>query len=175
MSYHGSSSSPCPEPISRPCLTFRYKLFLFFRSGVVSHPPPQPTSWRTAPCRLSATAYSIYSQLSSMSDVRSNDSIYIYIYIWFRRRNTVSFTEALGICLFTTASRTALGPTQPPIYWLPGALSLGVKRPARETDHSPLSTADCMELCLHSPNTPSWRGAELYINELSVSIHSCVP
>jgi hypothetical protein len=29
--------------------------------------------------------------------------------------------------LFTTASRTALGPTQPPIQWVTGALSLGVK------------------------------------------------
>jgi len=39
--------------------------------------------------------------------------------------------------LFSTASRTALGPTQPPIQWVPGALSLGVKRPGREADHSP--------------------------------------
>jgi hypothetical protein len=29
----------------------------------------------------------------------------------------------------STASRTALGPTQPPIQWVPGALTLGVKRP----------------------------------------------
>jgi hypothetical protein len=33
----------------------------------------------------------------------------------------------LGIVLFTTTSIMALGPTQPPIQWVPGALFLGVK------------------------------------------------
>jgi hypothetical protein len=32
----------------------------------------------------------------------------------------------LGISLFTIASRTALGPTQPPIQWVPGTLPLGL-------------------------------------------------
>jgi hypothetical protein len=36
----------------------------------------------------------------------------------------------------------ALGPTQPPIQWVPGALSLGVKRPEREADHLPPSSAE---------------------------------
>jgi hypothetical protein len=70
----------------------------------------------------------------------------------------------LGILLFTTASRTALGPTQPPSQWVPGALSLGIKRPGREADHSHLSSAEvkeCVKLYLHSPNTYSWRGAWL--------------
>jgi hypothetical protein len=48
----------------------------------------------------------------------------------------------LGIFIFTTASRTALGPTQPPIQGVPGALSLGVKRPGREADNSPPSSAE---------------------------------
>jgi hypothetical protein len=48
--------------------------------------------------------------------------------------------RGLGILLFTTVSRTAPGPTQCPIQWVPGALSLGVKRPWREADHSPPST-----------------------------------
>jgi len=36
--------------------------------------------------------------------------------------------RGLRIFLFTTASSTALGPTLPPIQWVPGVLSLGVKR-----------------------------------------------
>jgi hypothetical protein len=53
--------------------------------------------------------------------------------------------RGLGIFLFTTASRMALGPTQPPIQWLPGSLFLGVKRPGREADHSPPSSAEVKE------------------------------
>jgi hypothetical protein len=43
----------------------------------------------------------------------------------------------LGIFLFTTASRTALGSTQPPIQWVPGA-----KRPGREACHSHPTSAE---------------------------------
>jgi hypothetical protein len=50
--------------------------------------------------------------------------------------------RGLGIFLFTTVTRTALGPTQPPIQWVPEALSLGVKRPGREADHSPPYSAE---------------------------------
>jgi hypothetical protein len=77
---------------------------------------------------------------------------------WFESRH------GLGIFLFTTASRPALGPTQPHIQWVPGALSLGVKRPGREANHSPPSSAEVkewLELYLYSPNTPPWRGAQL--------------
>jgi hypothetical protein len=44
------------------------------------------------------------------------------------------------------------------------ALSLRVKRPGREADHSPPSSAEVKErvkLHLYSPNTPSWCGAQL--------------
>jgi hypothetical protein len=70
----------------------------------------------------------------------------------------------LGIFVFITAYRTALGPTQPPVQWVPGSLSLGVKLAGREADHSPPSSAEvkqCVVLYFHSPNTPSESGAQL--------------
>jgi hypothetical protein len=42
-----------------------------------------------------------------------------------------------GNFLFAT-----VGPTQPPVQGVPGDLSLGVKRPGREADHSPLFSAE---------------------------------
>jgi len=53
---------------------------------------------------------------------------------------------------------------QLPIQLVPGALSMGVKLQGLEADHSPPSSAEvkeCVELYLHSPDTPSWRGAQL--------------
>jgi hypothetical protein len=53
---------------------------------------------------------------------------------WFESRQRLD--------LFTTVSRPALGPTQPPIQWVTGSLSLVLKRPWDEPDHSPPSSAE---------------------------------
>jgi hypothetical protein len=57
------------------------------------------------------------------------------------------------IFFFVTVSRPVVRPTKPPIQWVPGTLSLGVKRPGRESDHSPPSITEvkeCLELYLYS-------------------------
>jgi hypothetical protein len=45
---------------------------------------------------------------------------------------------------FQHLSRPALGPTHPPVQWVPG-LSLGKERPGRDADHSPPSSAMVMK------------------------------
>jgi hypothetical protein len=60
-----------------------------------------------------------------------------------RIRTRVQYSSHFGhIFITNSVSRPALGPTQPPIHWVPGALSLGVKRPGREADHSPPSRSE---------------------------------
>jgi hypothetical protein len=65
------------------------------------------------------------------------------------------------ICLFSTASRPILGLTQLPIEWLPGALSLWVKRQGRESDHSPPSSAEVKKggAIPPLPHMSSWHSA----------------
>jgi hypothetical protein len=80
------------------------------------------------------------------------------------RGSRVRFLAGAGNFSLHNRVQTGLVLTQPPIQWVPGAPSLGIKRPGNEADHSPPSTAEVKELTelyLHSPNTPSWRGDQL--------------
>jgi hypothetical protein len=51
-------------------------------------------------------------------------------------------------------SRLSLGSTQPPIQWVPGALSLGVKRQGREADLSPPSSAKVKKTWVYTFTLP---------------------
>jgi hypothetical protein len=56
--------------------------------------------------------------------------------------------------LLSTSSRTALGSTQPPIHWVPVALSPGVKRAGCEADHSPLASAEVKKMWIYTSIPP---------------------
>jgi hypothetical protein len=71
-----------------------------------------------------------------------------------RLRGRGSSTGTVKNVLFSTSSRPALGPTQPPVQWAPGALSPDVKRPGRETDHSPPTSAEVKKMWIYTSTPP---------------------
>jgi hypothetical protein len=56
--------------------------------------------------------------------------------------------------LFAMAFRASLGPNQPPIKWVPGALSSEVKRPGSVDDHSPSSSAEIKKAWSYISTSP---------------------
>jgi hypothetical protein len=56
--------------------------------------------------------------------------------------------------LFSTLFRRALGPTQSPIQWVPAAISPGVKRPGREVDHLPSTSAEVRNMWAYTSTPP---------------------
>jgi hypothetical protein len=55
---------------------------------------------------------------------------------------------------FSTSFRPAPGPTQPPIQWVPGPLSPGVKRQGRVADHSPPDSGDIKKMWIYTSIPP---------------------
>jgi hypothetical protein len=51
-------------------------------------------------------------------------------------------------------SRLAVGPTQPPIQLVPGALSPGVKRQGREAGDSPPASAEVKKMWIYTSTPP---------------------
>jgi hypothetical protein len=80
-----------------------------------------------------------------------------------RSRGRSSSPGRVKIFISSTSSRPALGSTQPPIQWVPDALSPGIKRPGREADHFPPASAEIKKMWIYTstPHTPSWRSALL--------------
>jgi hypothetical protein len=69
--------------------------------------------------------------------------------------------QGLGIFLFSIVSRPVLGPTQPPMQWVPDVLSPGVKQPGRGADYSPPCSGEVENAwgCTSALHTSSWCGA----------------
>jgi len=62
----------------------------------------------------------------------------------------------MGFFLFTTTSRPAIGPTQPPIQWIPGTLTpeVGVKQQGYEADHILPTSAKVKNLLNYTSTSP---------------------
>jgi hypothetical protein len=56
--------------------------------------------------------------------------------------------------LSSTSSRPVLGPTQPPIQWIPGTFSLEVKRQQGDADHSPPTSAEVKKTWVYTSTPP---------------------
>jgi hypothetical protein len=83
-------------------------------------------------------------------------------YLWAARpRGRSSSPGKVKNFLFSTSFRPALGPTQPPIQWVPRALSPGVKRQRCEVDHPASTSAEVKNMWIFTstPHTPLWRSA----------------
>jgi hypothetical protein len=76
---------------------------------------------------------------------------------WLRarwQRSRSSSPSRIKTFLFSMSSRPVLGPTQPPIQWVPRDLSPGVKRPGREADHSSLASAEVKKMWIYTFTPP---------------------
>jgi hypothetical protein len=90
--------------------------------------------------------------------------ILLWVYYWHYRSSRVRFPTGAGN--FSLHQRVPNGSGAHPASYPMGTSGSfrGVKRPGREADHSPPSSAEvkkCVVLYLHSPSTPSWRGTQL--------------
>jgi hypothetical protein len=56
--------------------------------------------------------------------------------------------------LFSMTYRPTLGPTQPPIQWVPDALFPRVKRQGREADHSPPASVEVKKMWIYTSTPP---------------------
>jgi hypothetical protein len=86
---------------------------------------------------------------------RRNNSVSIVIRLRAEIPGFISWQVEGIFFLFATASISALGPTQPPIQWVPGPLSPRVKRPVREADNSHSSSAEVKNVWSYTSIPPT--------------------
>jgi hypothetical protein len=71
-----------------------------------------------------------------------------------RPRGRTSSPSKGKIFRLSTSSKPVLGPTPPPIQWVPGALSPEVRRPGREADHSPPTSVEVKNTWIYTSTPP---------------------
>jgi hypothetical protein len=97
----------------------------------------------------------VYFVIDTVRKLLDTPSYFMYI-VWLctTAYDALCKTYISLFMLLLFPSRTALGPTQPPFQWVPEFLSLGVKRPGREADHLPPSTAEVKSVWSYTSTPP---------------------
>jgi hypothetical protein len=102
--------------------------------------------------------YSFFrSEIVSTSLFKGKHFDFYLLFDWLRagrQRGRSSSPGRVKNFLFSTSFRPVLGPTQPPIQWVPRALSLGAKRPVRAADHSPPTSAEVKKTWIYTFTPP---------------------
>jgi hypothetical protein len=112
-------------------------------------------------------AIPFHATVSHFFNTKFNNILLYNIYLGMSRDSTVSITTGYGLDdrgvgvrvpigsrIFFTSSRPALGPIQPPIQWVTGALIPEVKRQGREADHSPPTSVEVKKICIYTSTPP---------------------
>jgi hypothetical protein len=111
--------------------------------------------WRdTIHFRFDACPNIVRTQTVSISQLLITFLVHMPLCLFLYTGSRVRFPAVAGNFLFTTASRTALGPTRPPVHWIPGVLSLGVKRLGPEADHWPPPSAEVKNAWSYTSTPP---------------------
>jgi hypothetical protein len=77
------------------------------------------------------------------------------IWLWGGWPQDWSLSPSRGkIFLLSTSSRPVLGPMQPPMPWILGALSPRVQQPGREAAHSPTTSAKVKNTWIYTITLP---------------------
>jgi hypothetical protein len=91
-------------------------------------------SWPLHHVRLKCTVVYVFNSVSIATGYRLDDRM-IGVRLPVQARNFSLWHHV----------QTGSGATQPPIQWVPGVLSVGVKRPGCKADHTPPSSAEVKE------------------------------
>jgi hypothetical protein len=68
-------------------------------------------------------------------------------------------------------SRQALGPTQPPVQWVLGTLSPGIKRQGREADHSPPTSTEVKKMVIYTSTSPYFFMAQCLLSKAQRQVY----
>jgi hypothetical protein len=101
----------------------------------------------------------------SLAAFRSRGSSVSRVTMLRAERPVLGFRQGPSLSVCATASRPALGPTQPPTQWVPG-----VRWPESEAGHLSPSSGEVRNAWIYAslPHTPSWSTGTLYYLSLYI-------